>query len=69
MADNTPLDLKQSPDKPLSIDTLSNEQFDGEIEKGMADLAEDRVVSSDDVTEKMSRSFQSVDEMAERILK
>lgn len=53
MADNTTLDLKQSPDKPLSIDTLSNEQFDGEIEKGMADLAEGRVVTSETVANNM----------------
>lgn len=53
MVENTSFDLKRPPQKPLDFSTLSKEQFDGEIEKGMDDLAEGRVVSAECVACRM----------------
>lgn len=40
-------------EKPLDYSTLTKEQFDAEIEKGIADIKAGRVYSADEVEEEM----------------
>lgn len=44
-------------EKPLEYDSLTKEQFDTEIEKGMDDIMAGRVYSVDEVAEEMKREF------------
>lgn len=44
-----PFDIKLPQDKPLSVEDLNDEQFNAEIEKGMADLDSGRVVPAEKV--------------------
>ncbi|QGU00415.1 DNA-damage-inducible protein J [Candidatus Syntrophocurvum alkaliphilum] len=52
-----PFDLKLSQSKLQSISALTEEQFNAEIEKGLSDLIDGRVVSAESVAEKMSRDY------------
>ncbi|NLN87034.1 MAG: type II toxin-antitoxin system RelB/DinJ family antitoxin [Syntrophomonadaceae bacterium] len=52
-----PFEIKVSQNKPLSYGNLTKEQFNQEIEKGLADLASGRVVSSQSVAERMHREY------------
>lgn len=40
-------------EKPLDYSTLTKEQFDAEIEKGIADIKAGRVYSADEVEKEM----------------
>ena len=42
---------------PLVYDSLTKEQFDAEIETGMADITKGRVYSAEDVEEEMKRDY------------
>ena len=42
---------------PLAYGSLTKEQFDKEIEKGMADVKAGRVYSADDIEAEMKREF------------
>ena len=44
-------------EKPLDYSTLTKEQFDAEIEKGIADIKAGRVYSADEVEAEMKRDF------------
>ena len=44
-------------EKPLDYSTLTKEQFDAEIEKGIADIKAGRVYSADGVEAEMRRDF------------
>ena len=44
-------------EKPLDYSTLTKEQFDAEIEKGIADIKAERVHSADEVEAEMKRDF------------
>ena len=48
-----PFEMKLPERKPLEYGTLTKEQFDTEIEKGMADIAAGRLTVSTDVRAKM----------------
>lgn len=52
-----PFDMKLPNKKPLSIEELSVEEFNAEIEKGMADLNSGNTVSADKVIDKMSKDY------------
>jgi DNA-damage-inducible protein J len=52
-----PFDVKVSGNKPLVYGDLTTEQFNEEIEKGLADLATGRVVSAQSVAERMRREY------------
>ncbi len=52
-----PFELKLPQSKPLSVSTLSEEQFNAEIEKGLADLTAGRVVSAESVTDRMRQDY------------
>lgn len=47
-------------EKPLDYSTLTKEQFDVEIEKGIADIKAGRVYSADEVEEEMKRDFKGL---------
>ncbi|HAG11912.1 MAG TPA: type II toxin-antitoxin system antitoxin, RelB/DinJ family [Desulfotomaculum sp.] len=53
-----PFELKLPQSKPLSVSILTEEQFNAEIEKGLADLTAGRVVSAENVAEKMRRDYK-----------
>ena len=50
-----PFELKLPSSKPLAVGAMTREQFDAEIEKGMADIREGRVYSADSVEAEMRR--------------
>lgn len=52
-----PFELKLPQSKPLSMGTLTEEQFNAEIEKGLADLTAGRVVSAENVAERMRQDY------------
>ncbi len=52
-----PFELKLPQNKSLSVSTLTEEQFNAEIEKGLADLTAGRVVSAESVTERMRQDY------------
>ena len=53
-----PFDMKlPSLSKPLAFGSLSEDEFNAEIEKGFAGLAEGRIVSAESVAERMRRDY------------
>ena len=50
-----PFDVKIPQNAPLSYNTLTKEQLDIEINKGLADLKSGRVYSADDIEAEMKR--------------
>ena len=52
-----PFDVKLQQNKPLAIGNLSEEDFNVEIEKGLADLSAGRVTSADRVAEKIRLDY------------
>lgn len=52
-----PFELKLPQSKPLSVTMLTEEQFNAEIEKGLADVTAGRVVSAESVAERMRRDY------------
>jgi len=52
-----PFDVKLPQNKPLSVVDLSDEQFNAEIEKGMADLSSGNVAPAEKVFNRMSKDY------------
>jgi addiction module RelB/DinJ family antitoxin len=52
-----PFDVKLPRNKPLDYSMLTPEQFDFEIEKGFASIAEGRTFSSLEVKKRMQRQY------------
>lgn len=52
-----PFDIKLPQNKPLAFGSLSEEQFNAELEKGLADLASGSVISAEDVAAKMHQNY------------
>ncbi|MGI6434434.1 MAG: type II toxin-antitoxin system RelB/DinJ family antitoxin [Syntrophomonadaceae bacterium] len=52
-----PFELKLPQSKPLSVIMLTEEQFNTEIENGLADVAAGRVVSAENVADRMRRDY------------
>lgn len=52
-----PFEMKLPERKPLDMSVLSEEEFNTEIEKGLADIIEGRVVSVKSVADKMHRDY------------
>ena len=54
-----PFDMKlpSLSSKPLVFGSLSEDEFDAEIEKGFADLTEGRIVPAESVAERMRRDY------------
>ena len=52
-----PFEMKLPEKQPLAYGSLTKEQFDAEIEKGMADIAAGRLMSSVDLRAKMRETY------------
>ena len=52
-----PFEMKLPPSTPLSLENMTTEQFTREVQKGMDDMASDRVMSADAVEEEMRRMY------------
>lgn len=52
-----PFELKLPVKKPLCMGNLTKEQFDAEIEKGMADVENGRIYSVDEAEEELHRLY------------
>lgn len=52
-----PFDIKLPQSQALNIGSLSDEQFNAEIEKGLADLTAGRVVSAESIADRMRRDY------------
>ena len=52
-----PFEMKLPQETPLAYGSLTKEQFDAEIEKGMADIREGRVYSADTIEAEMKRDY------------
>ena len=52
-----PFEMKLPEKQPLAYGSLTKEQFDAEIEKGMADIAAGRLMSSADLRAKMRETY------------
>ncbi|WP_027365913.1 type II toxin-antitoxin system RelB/DinJ family antitoxin [Desulfotruncus alcoholivorax] len=53
-----PFELKLPQSKPLSVGTLTEEQFNAEIEKGLADLTAGKIVSAENVADRMRQDYR-----------
>ena len=52
-----PFEMKLPQNKPLSVEQLSEERFNAEIEKGMADFKIGKVISAEQVSDRMSKNY------------
>jgi len=52
-----PFEMKLPKSEPLSYRTLTKEQFDAEIKKGIADVKAGRVYSADTIEAEMKREY------------
>lgn len=52
-----PFEVKLPHEAPVAYGALSKEQFNAEIEKGMADIRAGRVYSADDIEAEMRRDY------------
>jgi DNA-damage-inducible protein J len=52
-----PFDMKLPQNKPLAFGSLSEDQFNAELEKGLADLANGSVLAAEDVAAKMKQDY------------
>ncbi|MDD4169226.1 MAG: type II toxin-antitoxin system RelB/DinJ family antitoxin [Desulfotomaculaceae bacterium] len=53
-----PFEVRLPQSRPLSLGTLTEEQFNAEIEKGLADLKLGRVVSAEKVADRMRQDYK-----------
>ena len=52
-----PFEMKLPQNKPLSVEQLSEERFNAESEKGMADFKIGKVISAEQVSDRMSKKY------------
>ena len=52
-----PFEMKLPDCKPLALGTLTKEQLDAELEKGMADIREGRTYSAQSVLDELERDY------------
>ncbi len=52
-----PFEVKLPENQPIALGALTQEEFDAEIEKGMADIENRRVYSAEEVETEMKRDF------------
>ena len=52
-----PFEMKLPPSAPLSLENMTTEQFNREVQKGMDDMASGRVISADTVEEEITRLY------------
>lgn len=54
-----PFEMKLSKTEPLAYGSLTKEQFDKEIEKGMSDVKAGKVYSADSIEAEMKRGLEN----------
>lgn len=54
-----PFEMKLSKTEPLAYGSITKEQFDKEIEKGMSDVKAGRVYSADSIEAEMKRGLEN----------
>lgn len=52
-----PFDLRLPSSKPLDIDTMTREQIDAELQKGIDSIKAGKVYSADEVDEMLAKEF------------
>ncbi len=52
-----PFEMKLPASEPLSYGSMTKEQFDIEMKKGMSDIKEGRIYSADEVEAEMKRDY------------
>ncbi|MDR2024514.1 MAG: type II toxin-antitoxin system RelB/DinJ family antitoxin [Hungatella sp.] len=52
-----PFDVRIPREKPIAYGTLSKEEFDMELEKGMEDIREGKVFTADEVEAEMKKEY------------
>ena len=52
-----PFEMKLPDRKPLALGTLTKEQLDAELDKGMADIREGRTYSAQSVLDELERDY------------
>lgn len=52
-----PFEMKLPDRKPLALGTLTKEQLDAELEKGMADIRDGRTYSAQSVLDELERDY------------
>lgn len=52
-----PFDLRLPSSKPLDIDTMTREQLDAELQKGIDSIKAGKVYSADEVDEMLAKEF------------
>ena len=52
-----PFEMKLPRNKPLSMGSLTEEEFNFHIEKGLLDIAEGKVISAKEVADKLHRDY------------
>jgi len=52
-----PFEMKLPSSSPLSVSSLTKEQFDTEMQKGLNDITEGNVISIDSVESEMKRKY------------
>ena len=52
-----PFEMKLPQNKPLSVEQLNEKRFNAEIEKGLADLKIGKVISAEQVSDRMSKNY------------
>ena len=57
MQRSIPFEMKLPANAPTAFGSLTKEQFDAEINKGMTDIKAGRVYSADSIEEEMKRDF------------
>lgn len=60
-----PFEMKIFKRKPLSINKLTKEQFDAEIQAGMDDIHDGRVISAEEIEAEMNRMFDQLKKSTE----
>jgi addiction module RelB/DinJ family antitoxin len=53
-----PFHVSLPPNLPLDYSTMTAEQFDAEIQKGVASLEAEKIVSAGDIRKKLQRQYQ-----------
>ncbi len=52
-----PFDMKLPAAQPVAIGSLTDEQFDAEMQLGMDDIAAGRIISADEVEAEMKKHY------------
>lgn len=57
MQKGIPFDMKLPQNRPLEYASLSDSEFNAEIEKGFSDLSSGKIIAAENVAERMQRDY------------